>query len=312
MNERALIEQMYREMNGNKEHDRAVLEEWADKYRMSSEAKLVLKEIGVALFRLDKEDIRVLTEEFLIKAREKLKLILADAKTMIATGKYEAALEILRPAVERVDEIPLPEDSVWMDFDRFLDILVFQDYFADEIGDREIRRHPAQPAELLYTYGSLLIAMGHAEEALEPLTQLISLDPVSPRYLFELGEAYKRSGDYQSAYETALLALACAANKEELARCYRDMAFCLSESEAYLDALSLYKLSFRYQASQQAEDEMAWISRKTGLSPSACGEKEISACCARRGISAAMSQTVRENIALLEQLMPSRAAEKEE
>ena len=36
--------------------------------------------------------------------------------------------------------------------------------------------------------------MNRSGEALDPLLMLNDLDPVCPRYLFEMGEAYKRTG----------------------------------------------------------------------------------------------------------------------
>lgn len=309
---RSLTEQLYSELNSDKEHDLTVLKAWAERYREDTEAEPILKEIGAALFRLDEEDNRDLTEQLLTEAREKSEYTLSLAQRMITAEKYESALETLKTAAGQIDDFQLPENCVWMDFDRMLDALVYQDYFADEIGDREIYRHPLHPAELLFTYGSLLISMGRAEEAIEPLTRLMTLDPVSPRYLFELGEAYKRIGDFQSAYGTAQLALACAADNEELARCFRDMAYCLSESEAYPDAICLYKLSLRFAESPLAESELSWIESKTGLSPEDCGEEEIAAFCEQNDIPTDISQTVKENLEMLRLMIPTEEDMEEE
>ena len=241
----AALDELRGELDGSPEHDREVLSRWAERYRGNPEAYPLLKEIGRLLFGLDAEENASLGQNALDSLRSVQERTLGEARRRVSRGKPGEALEMLAPAVKRIDQVPLSEDYVWMDFGRFLDGLLYQDYFSEEIGGREILRHPLQPGALLYLYGSLLIQLDRAEEAVEPLLRLVSLDPVCPKYLFELGEAYKRTGQLDDAYQAALLALHCAADGAELARAYRDIAFCLFETGVPEDAAALYRLSLR-------------------------------------------------------------------
>ncbi len=225
------------------------------------------------------------------------------ASALAADKKYEEALELLEPWIEMIPQIRLPEDTVWMDFHSYLDGLVYQDYYQKEIGTREIGRHPLKPARILYLYGGTLIELGRAEEALEPLKMLASFDPVCPAYLFELGEAYKRTGQITKAYENALWAVFCASTESELARCYRDLAYCLSEQGEYEDAMMLNLLSLYFEPTAHAETEIAWIQQKAGISPELFSNTEtITNRCAELGIPVGISRTVLNNIEFLKSL----------
>ncbi len=159
-----------------------------------------------------------------------------------------------------------------------------------------------QPGKMLFTCGSLLIEMNRAEEAIEPLEMLTDLDPVCPKYLFELGEAYKRTGRIRDAFDTAMWSLSCAANRTDLARGYRDLAYCLTETGGYEDALMLYMLSLRYQASNHAEAEIVWIRRKTGISLDGFNDESIRQRCEELDIPLGISETDQQNIDFLKTL----------
>ena len=226
----------------------------------------------------------------------------AQACKLADENNFEGAVELLEPLVESIDDIQLPTDTVWMDFNSYLDSLVYQDYFAEEIGEREIGRHPLKPSRILYLYGGLLIELGRAGEALEPLKMLASFDPVCPKFLFELGEAYKRTGQLRKAYDTALWAVSCASDGSELARCYRDLAYCLSEHESYEDAMMLNLLSLSFEPSRHAETEIAWIQKQSGISPDSFDMETIQKRCEALGIPVGISRTVLDNIEFLKSL----------
>ena len=225
-----------------------------------------------------------------------------EAIRLIDQHQYDEALGKLLVLSEVIHNYPLSEDTIWMDFDRRLDAMIFQDYYQESIGEREIARHPMHPAHMLFTTGSLLIEMNRPEEAVEILQRLIEYDPVCPRFLFEMGEAYKRTEQLKEAVQTALWALSCASKPEELARAYRDIAYCLSETGEYEDAVMLYMLSLRYQASRHAEAEIAWIQKKSGVSALGYNSETIRKRCAELNIPIGIDDTVKRNIELLKLL----------
>ena len=225
-----------------------------------------------------------------------------EAKDCIEYGNVDEALAVLAYARDEVEAFSLPDDCVWTDYERFLDGMIYNDYYAKEIDGREIRRHPMQPGQMLYLYGSLLIEANRPGDALEPLTLLVSLDPVSPKYLFELGEAYKRTGDFEKAYDLAKTACSFAANDRELARCYRDLGFCLSEQKDYENAAALYLLSLDYADTKQAKSELGWLSQNHGITLYDYGEDTVQHRCEALDIPVGISQLVKNNLALMELL----------
>lgn len=296
----ALKAQLHSELGGTPEEDRAVLEEWAERYRGKAEFELLLKEIGRLLFEINAEPNSLLAQRVLSGALAAAEQAFSAAEELIRQGQYDAAAQKLAPVTDNIIEFSPAGDCIWMDFHSMLDGLLYQDYFSEEISGREIKRHPMRPGKYLYTYGSLLIEAGRAGEAAEPLERLVSLDPVCPQYLFELGEAYKRTGRLQEAFDASAWALSCASNGAELARCCRNMAFCLSETAQYEEAALLCQLSLRFQPSPSAEAELAWIAQKTGTPPQIYTDRELAAQCEQRGYPMGLSETVMKNQKLLD------------
>ena len=297
-----LVEQLEQERNGDKEHDREVLMRWLENYRGDEDAEPLLMELGRQLYLLDEEDNSRMIEAYWEEKRKEVEEAEAKVDQHLMRGNRKAALDALEGIFEMVRDCPLPDSCVWMDFDSLLDGMVFQDYYSEEIAGREIVRHPLHPASSLYRYGHMLLAMGLYEEAHELLSLLVSLDPVCPKYMLELCEVYKKTGNLSDAYDGALWTLECAATSEQMAACYRLIAYCLEKNGEYQDAIAIYKLSLSFQSSPAAEAELAGIRKKNG-SLTGDSEPDIAECCERLGIPMEISENVRMNQMLLKPLM---------
>lgn len=288
-----ILDQMESEFSGDPEHDADVMYSWGERYRSDPEAEGLLAEIGRRLFDLiareDRESLDMIYEDMITTADDDF----TEACELIASGNQEEALNKLLVLTALIQSYKLPDSKVWMDFASYTDYLVFREYWAEEIGGREIVRHPLHPAEILYTCGKLLIEMNRPEEALDPLLMLIDLDPVCPQYLFELGEAYKRIGALDEAEETAREELLCASDRRTLSRAYRDLGYCFCESGRYEDAVILYVLSQRCQPTRQAEAELIWIRRRAGIASETISDETIASRCAELDIPIGISETVR-------------------
>ncbi len=297
-----IIAEIESRLTGDPEKDADIWNEWGEKYRGDPDAEPLMTEISHRIFALFMEEEGDLPQEIFNNLVETAEEDYAEACRLIERHEYDEALGKLLVLTSVIRAYPLSDEMIWMDFNSYLDSLVYQDYFEDTIGDKEIGRHPMHPGRILFTTGSLLIEMGRAEEALEPLEMLVSLDPVCPTYLFELGEAYKRTGRIEEAAQNAVWSLSCASTNRELARAYRDLAYCMTEIGAYEDALMLYHLSLRYLASHHAQVEIAWIQKKIHVSPVRLQESEILKRCEELGIPVGMSETVENNLNLLEMM----------
>ena len=299
-----LIKQMESELTGDPDHDAEVMNSWGERFRGDPEAEPFLYEISKRLFNLMLDEDGNLSREIFDDMVKTSGEDFEEACRLISENKYEEALSKLLVLTALIDAYELPDNTVWMDFNSYLDSLVYQDYYKEEIGGREIGRHPMHPSAILYTCGSLLIEMDRAEEALEPLEMLLDFDPVCPKYLFELIEAYKRTGRMKDAFDNAVWGLSCAQNRPEMARCYRDMAYCLAETGEYEDAMMFNMLSLSFQSTRQAQTEIAWIRKKAGIDPAAFTDEKIRQRCKELDIPMEISETVRRNIAFLQSIMP--------
>ena len=300
-----ILQKIESELTGDPEQDAEIWDEWGERYRGQPGSEPLLAEIGRRIFSLYLEEEPDMPQKIFDDMVETADEDYEESCRLIDQGQYAEAIGKLLVLTEVIAAYPLPEDTIWMDFASYLDSLVFRDYYSEEIGEKEIGRHPMHPGRILYTCGSLLIEMNRAAEAVKPLEMLVSLDPVCPKYLFELSEAYKRVGNIRDAYDATLHALYCASNRDELARGYRGLAYCLAESGIYEDAVMLYMLSLRYRSSRQAEAEIVWIRKKKGIAADSYNDKSVLARCTELGIPVGITETVRNNMEMLGMLMPS-------
>ena len=297
-----IMDQIESELTGDPDHDIDVLDAWGERYREVPDSEPLMREISSRIFDMviseDPDEPQAIYENMVETADEDFE----EACDLINEKRFDEAETKLAVLTEVVKAYPLSDDAIWTDFTSYLEGMIFQDLFSELIGDQEVLRHPMHPGPILFTYGSLLIQMGKADEAVHPLEMLNILNPVCMKYIFELGEAYKRTGQMEDAFNIALWGLSCAADRAELARCYRDMAYCLSEAGNHQDAVMLYLLSLHFQASRQAEMEIAWIRKNFGVSPDGFTLESIKNRCAEVGIPVGISETVQRNIELLEAL----------
>ncbi len=295
-----LLLQLHGELTGEAQQDRAVLLQWADRYKGNTEAGPLLREIGRMLFVLDEETIAPLTQDFLDEALTRSDQIHAEAAKLMQEERYEAAAEILGAAVEEMTDVALPSDSVWMDFHSFLDGLLFEDYFSEEIDGREVRRHPLRPARLLRTYGEVLSQLNRYHEATMILERLTSLDPVCSEDLCALADAYLCTDRTEDAWDTACWALLCASTHEEAARCYLLLALCRGEEEDWENAAVLLQKSLRVQPTSEAEAVLADIESQAGRSFDFTND-DINRRCEAMDVPTGRSEAVEQNLAFLEQ-----------
>ena len=297
-----IISEIESKLTGDAEKDAEIWNEYGERYREVPGSEELQSEIARRIFALapdaDDEFFADIYNDMLKTTDEDF----AEACRLIDRQQYDEALEKLFGLCDVIRFYVLSEDTVWMDFDSFLDSLVFLDLYQEEIGNREIGRHPIHPSRILFTTGLLLIEMGRAEEAVDILKTLIDFDPVCPRFLFELGEAYKRTGQYKEAAQNALWSLKCAHTRADLARGYRDLAYCLSETGSFEDAVMLYMQSLHFEPSRQAQSEIAWIRKKTGISADGYNDEAIQKRCEELDIPTGISETVISNQELLKMI----------
>ena len=223
----------------------------------------------------------------------------AAADSWLQRGNLPSAIEALNSVIHMLDALSISDDYVWTDFKSPLDEMLFKEYYQEEIDGRPVKRHPLQPAARLHIYGNMLLGMRHPEEALEALTRLLALDPICPDYLFDLCKAYENTKNYQKSYDTALWALECVSTPEQMATCYRHMAYCLKKSEEYRYAAALYRMSLKFQHSGQAETELSKLQKMRDI-PLTDDDQECRECCELLGVPIEISEAVQRNQKLLE------------
>lgn len=296
-----LSEQLQGELTGEPDRDRELLLTWAERFRGDDTAQPLLREIGRLLFRLDEETTLPLTEQVMDEVLQRGEVALAQAEERLAEGEFAQAEAILAPVLEEIDSVFLPEDAVWMDFNSFLDGLLYQDLFREEIGDREVRRHPLHPAGLLYTCAMAQLEQGKIGQARETLERLLRLDPVCPEYLCALANTCLSENALEDSWEALRWALLCASTREEAACCYNLLALCCAAEGKRSDAALLLQKSLRVLPLPEVEEALTQLAEQAEAGKD-LSDEEINRRCQALDIPTGRSEVVEKNLDFLSSL----------
>ena len=137
-----IIDEIEKELTGDPEHDIEVLNSWGERYREKPDSEQLLQEIGMRMFDLyiseDPDEPQRIFDDMVETADEDYE----EACRLIEQKRYDEAEAKLAVLTEVIKAYPLSDDAVWTDFTSYLEGMVFQDYFSESIGDREVRRVP--------------------------------------------------------------------------------------------------------------------------------------------------------------------------
>ena len=298
---RRLLEEMQSQLIGDPARDRETLLTWAKRYRGDEGAHPLLREIGLLLFQLDADTAGPLTEQVMDQILRRREEALSQAREDLFRGQFARAEGILAPILAEIDGISLPEDSLWMDFSSFLDGLLYQDYFSEEIGGREVRRHPLRPGDVLYAYATALLGQNRSEQARTALEQLVQLDPVCPEYLCALADVCLGTGETGEAWEILCWALECASTPEEAAYCYYLLSRCCAARENWVDAAVLLRKSLRVAPLAETEEALPLFSGQAGEGAD-LSDEAVNRRCRALDVPIGRSPVVEENLVFLASL----------
>lgn len=269
-------------LTGNFERDSQYLKEKAQEYREHKDSKEILRGIGRILYKLLPQEDKKELDNVMAECSDALEEAYHKALNLARNRELLKAEEIMTGVLNSINGTFEPDLAVvYMSFNDAFQGSLYTEIYEEK---REIRPIPNNYAAYYFFYGQLLIELDRSEAAVTPLLRAVEFNPVNCRYLLELGDAFRRTGDLENFREVSLRALDVALDNAQLARCYRDQGYYYIEKREYESAAALYWLSIYFMDSEMARAELNYIGKQIGSEPVEPSTEWIEKVCDRLGI----------------------------
>lgn len=259
-----IISEIKSNLGENPELNKKYLSSQIEKYVDHPYSKEIIREISRMMWDCLSEDEK---NEYIEISENETPImdILNEISYEIESGKYDTALEKLEDFMETFP--PMFEDDKVSEYHFFTNPLE-EELFNEYVGCEKVLRHipDNQPLlDLYYIYGFLLLEDNQLEKAEEYLKKAIKINPVSSRIILELCEIYKvHTYTLNKFYIYAADALKYAYYPQDIARCYRSLAYYYVEENQLETALALLNYSMEFELSPMAYSEINYIKSKNG------------------------------------------------
>jgi len=175
---------------------------------------------------------------------------LEKAKALKGRRKYRQALNVVKPAIDRLEANNLYSlasrgdgdagSGGWFRFRNPFEEALYRHTHAPK---GEIRHIPEDVFGLYVVYGWLLFETRRFGEAEKVLETAMSINPVNCEPVFERAEIAKMRGDWDTFLSLTGLAFGIAYTGRDLVRCYRNRGFYEIERENHALATALFQHS---------------------------------------------------------------------
>ncbi|WP_298523472.1 lipopolysaccharide assembly protein LapB [uncultured Methanobrevibacter sp.] len=257
-----IIKEIKANLGENRDLNRKYLSSQIEKYKDHPYNKEIIREVSRMMWDCLSDEEK---EEFIeISDKENpIMDILDEISEYLELGEYKKALDILDEFMESFPGM-FEDDKVseYHSFTNPLEELLFRKYIGAK---KEVRLIPDNKPvlDLYYIYGFLLLEDNQLEEAEENLKKANKINPVSARIILELSEIYKKhTPTFNKFVMYTTEALTYSYYPQDIARCYRNLAYYYIEENNFEVAVALLKYSMTFEMSIMAHSELHYIESK--------------------------------------------------
>lgn len=284
-----ILAQINAGLPGTPEEDIAYLEEQTEAYADSEFAKEVARACGRLIYeRIPEETKKDTLEKIMAEELRPINDALEEAKGLLEAGDVDAALAAMEALTEKLDAAKtsgLFQDDAASEYYCFNEPFEELLYMHLHQPSRDVRRSAIPFAEAYHLYGGLLMEKESFRAANYVLKEAVRWNPSSAKIRFEYGESFKAMGDMDHFLEITRDTFAVAFRPDDLARCFRNMGYYLSEQEAWNEAAGCYVLSMQYDdKAPMAAHELTYIESKSDGTAKAPSAEDMLATCERYDI----------------------------
>ncbi len=260
----AIMKEITDGLSGESEADMKYLHEQEEKYKDHEYGKEILRACGRLIYELIPDDKKEEINKAIQKDNMGFNASLEEIRFNIYKKNYDKALKLIEGMVRKYEEMDMFANDAISEYFCFrepMEEILYHEYNEPK---KDSRRAPVDFAELYLQYGILLFDMKRIDDAAAALEKAKRWNPVNAKIAFEYAETFKVRGMIEDFANSTKDIFKYAYRPEDLARCYRNMAYYFIEIKEYRVAVCCLLYSGRFQKSEMVLSELYYISRMTG------------------------------------------------
>lgn len=247
----SIIQEIRESLTGDIKADVVSLNSAAERYR---ENPAIVLEIGRIIFSLLGEEEKAAFAEAVGSDRDAIRGRMQSIEGLAARGEYEHALTEVNALLDDFEAAGgRHDDDGYLYFD-------FASPFEEVL--YVVRNEPSRPVRpAIFPYagaylikGSVLIDLGRVSEARDALRKGLAWNPVSFGLTSEYMETLRMDRDLNSFFADSIRAFGIAYEPAQVARCFRNLAFCFGEKEQFSEAVACLMRSEAFEPGAPGTD----------------------------------------------------------
>ena len=160
------------------------------------------------------------------------------------------------------------ENTILFEFDDEQEFITYCNLFKDQIGSKQVIWSRGTDYRDLFMKGLQLFEQKQHKKAIKTLESALDFNPIGLAARFEIAENHIVLKNYKKAREVLLEMKDMLTTNNYIARFYRRLGFICVEEEDYETAYACFVESGKYEKTQQAEQEIKYISSKATINKS--------------------------------------------
>ena len=288
----SIMREITSELTGDPAHDVPYLQEQTRRYKDHEMSTEISRACGRLIFQVLPDDKKQPLTDMLKKNDMGFGAALEEAQFNIYKKKYDVALNILEGVVEKIRDLRILKDDKVSEYHTFNE--TFEEVLYRYLYEPQRDLRPANPTwtRAFYLYGNTLFELNRLEEAQAVLKEALHWNPVDSEINFEYIETYKSLGDLDTFFRLSKEAFRFAFKPQDVARCYRNIAFFFVEKEMYNEAMGCLQMSTLFEESNIAQSEMYYIHQITEGKAKLPTPEELRAIAEQHGFPMGANQKV--------------------
>lgn len=198
------------------------------------------------------------------ETKKDLNKVLEQTHGMVRRDHYDQAAELLGKVVEEIQNDEEYQDGEDYELHRFRE--PFEDVLYREIYNptKELRQVEQPVGEVYLQYANALFELERYDEAKAAIQEAIRWNPTYVKNYFELMEIVKQEGDLEKFFEMTVNAFGIAFIPQDIARCYRNLAYYFLEKQSYDEALNCVVMSMNFDPNAKQGEQLLYFISEVG------------------------------------------------